>query len=412
MSRALTMLQYAVSDLWQDKIATLMSICLLSVIMIPPCLMYAAKFGLIGAWTDNIAKDVANREVVVRGGKKTREFISSDEIEQLRSWPETGFVVPEPAFSVRSHSWAKTHPAGDIPPRSSFVEIGMRTTSGADPVFDGIRIPVGLNEVALSQKAAEELQVNTGDELSIVVTRETKQAVVERRIHSLRVVSELRGVDWPKSAVFVSPEFSRAVRAYQYFEIDQDDFPEAMDLSQAAWASVRIYAATIHDAPLLQQRLIQFGFNDTILHESQIATLVDVETGIDNGFGVILTLGFLGFVTSVYFIEWLGSERKSGDFGLLVIIGFGFRDVALLRLFQTLIVVSVSVILTILVTLGTQRVFDAIGAATLGLDSVKPVPLHFLGLGACIALVIGALGSIRASARMTVANLNAAVRED
>ena len=406
------MFLYALSDLWQEKFGSLMSVCLLSVIMIPPCLMYTAKYGLIGAWTDNIAKDVANREVVIRGGKKTREFITNDEIEQLSAWPETGFVVPEPAFSVRSHSWAKAQPSGEIPPRSSFVDIGMRTTRHSDPVFEGVQIPVGLNEVALSEKAAERLKVNPGESLNILITRETQQSVVERHIHTLSVVSVLNSAGWPEDAVFVSPDFSRNVRAYQYFEIEQSDFPEVMDLSQAAWASVRIYAATIHDAPLLQQRLFRFGFDDTILHESQIAILVNIENGINSGFGLVITLGFFGFLTSLYFIEWLGSERRSGDIGLLMIIGFGFRDVALLRLFQTLFLVCVSTALTIFVTLGAQSVFDSIGSATLGLASVKRVPLYIFLLGACIALVIGGLGSIRATTRMTVANLNAAVRKD
>ena len=412
MSRLLTMLRYACSDLWQDKVATLMSVCLLTVIMLPPCLMYAAKYGLIGAWTDDIAKDVASREVVVRGGKASREFLTNNEIDQLRAWPETGFVVPEPAFSVRSHYWAKVLPSGEIPPRSQFLDIGMRTTSQEDPVFNENSIPEGLNELALSEKGAEKLAVTVDDNVIVMLTRETQQSVVERQIHTLRVVSVLDNAVWPKEAVFVSPEFSRTVRAYQYFEIAEGDFPKRVDLTQSNWASVRIYSKTIHDAPLLQQRLIQFGFNDTILREGQINTLVDVEKGINDGFSLILALGVLGLVTSLYFIEWLGSERKSGDIGLLVIIGFGFWDIAVLRLFQTLIVVGFGAMLTILLTLGAHSVFDSIGAAALGLNSVRPVPLHFLGLGAVVALLIGALGSFRATTRMSVDSLNAAVRQD
>ena len=412
MSRALTMLRYAMADLWQDKVATLMSVCLLSVIMIPPCLMYAAKYGLVGAWTEEIARDVANREVIVRGGKISREFITSDDIAEMQAWSDTGFVVPEPAFSVKSHLWAKALPSEDVPPRSSFVDVGMRTTHDADPVFDDLPIPKGISEISLSDKGASKLGVDVGDDLTIMVTRETDQGAVERQLHTLRVVSVLNSVDWPKETVFVSPEFSRTIRAYQYFEIEHEAFPEVIDLSQATWASVRIYATSIHEAPSLQQRLIEFGFTNTILHESQITTLVGVEQGIDKGFALVLVLGVFGFAASLFFIEWLGAERKSGDMGLLVIVGFGFLDIALLRLFQTLLVVSCSAALTVIVTLGAQSVFDSIGSVSLGLDSVKRLPLYYLGLGTCVALLIGILGSIQATTRMTVSNLNAAVRED
>ena len=412
MSRALTMLRYAMADLWADRVTTLMSVCLLSLIMIPPFLMYAAKYGLIGAWTDDIALDVANREVIVRGGKITRDFITAGEIAELRSWPETGFVVPEPAFSVRSHYWAKALVSKKIPPRSNLMDLGMRTTDRSDPVFAGLSIPMELDEVGLSQKGAISLKAGVGDDVLIMVTRETEQGQVQREFHTLRVMSVLDGADWPRATVFVSPGFSRAVRAYQYFEVEREAFPVTMDLSQATWASVRIYAKSIHDAPALQERLIQFGFDDTILHESQIARLLGVEKGISNGFALILILGIFGFITSLFFIEWLTAERKSSDMGLLFIIGFGFWDIALFRLYQTLLVVGSSAVLTIFVTFGTQGVFDSIGTASLGIDSVKPVPTQHLVLGSIVALLIGALGSIQATLRMSVTNLNAAVRED
>lgn len=411
MPRPNVVLAYALADLWHDRIATLLTIALFAAIMAPPTLLYTAKTSLISAWTEEIARDVSNREVLIRGGKATRTFISAEEIAEMRAWPETGFLAPEPSFSVRAHDWAPVVEGELLPARATYKTLGMRTTLPGDPVFRDLPVPLGTEQVGFSAGAAEQLGIKVGDHSMLMVTR-TTDGRTEREFLKLQVVAVLDEADWPYVGVFVAPELARAIRAYKYHEVSREDFPAPVDLTSASWASIRIYATSIHSAEALRDRLRAFGFTDTHLRSDQIERLSGVKAGIDRAFTLVLGLGILGFLASLFFIEWLLAERKLSDLALLSVLGFGIPSLAAMRLVRTLVLVVSSVCLVLAVALAVQGSLERAGAELLGLRKVHPVPLADLLTGAAVALAVGALGSIYATVRIDGNTLTAAIRKD
>ena len=123
-----TVFRYALADIWDDRMATALTIALFTVIMAPPALLYAAKASLISTWTAEIARDVSNREVIIRGGKASNEWITVQDMREIASWPETGFIAPEPSFSVRAHDWALMAEGEFLPSQSSYRVLSLRTS--------------------------------------------------------------------------------------------------------------------------------------------------------------------------------------------------------------------------------------------------------------------------------------------
>jgi len=402
---------YALADLWRDRIATFLTIALFAAIMAPPALLYTAKTSLISAWTEEIARDVSNREVLIRGGKSSRSFVSSVEIREIRSWPETGFLAPEPSFSVRAHDWARVADDEMLPARASYKTLGMRTTLPGDPVFRDLAVPHGTSQAGFSAQAAERIGIKSGDSVMLMVTRDNNGRT-ERDFLELRVVSVLDEADWPYVSVFVAPELARAIRAYKYHKVSRESFPAPIDLDTASWASIRIYATSIHQAEALRDRLRAYGFADTQLHSDQIERLSGVKEGINTAFALVLGLGVLGFLASLFFIEWLLAERKIGDLALLSVLGFGIPALAVMRLTRTLILVGSSLLLVLSATFLAYKPLAKAGAELLRLQSVHPIPIGDLLIGTMVGLVVGALGSIYATVRIDGAELTAAIRKD
>ncbi|NKN31679.1 FtsX-like permease family protein [Marichromatium bheemlicum] len=411
MSRVSTALRFALADLWADRLAALLTILLLMVVMTPATLLYVAKVGLVSAWTEEIARDVSNREVLVLGGTGTRGWLSEAELARLRAWPEVGFVTPEPVFSVRAHDWAPA-PAGEaLPGPGQFVTLGLRTTLPGDPVFAGHAVAQGMTEVGCSAAAAAKLGVGVGDRVVVQVTRQS-DGRLEREFLPLTLVAVVPASRWPRANVFVSPALARAIRAFQYHEVTRADFPRLPEQATLTWPSIRVYAPTIHLAPALRERLQAAGFDEVRLHSDQIARLQGLERGIDAAFGMLLVLGALGFCVSLFLLEWLSAERKTGDLALLVVLGFGSRELALLRLSQSLLLVASGCALALLTALAAQAPLQALGHSLLGLEHLHPFPLGDLMLGALAALLIGVVGSTYATLRLRSAELTAAIRKD
>lgn len=110
MARLGTLIRYALADLWRNHLASLASMPLFTVVAGLPFPIYTAERTMISAWTEEIARDVSNREVIVVRGREDDRWLIPEEIDGIASWPETGFLVPEASFSVRSHEWSRLAP--------------------------------------------------------------------------------------------------------------------------------------------------------------------------------------------------------------------------------------------------------------------------------------------------------------
>lgn len=135
LRRIAALLRYALADMAHNSAATLAAAALFAVVSAPPLLLYAAKHGVLTAWTEELARDVVNREVVIARGRQDNRWLSPEEIRMIADWPETGFVTPEASFSVRTNEWARLDAGAFRPSQSAFAMLDMRTSRPGDPVF-------------------------------------------------------------------------------------------------------------------------------------------------------------------------------------------------------------------------------------------------------------------------------------
>lgn len=329
----------------------------------------------------------------------------------MRSWPEVSFVTPEPSFSVRAHEWTKVIDSDRQPPQEAYQVLSMRTTLSGDPIFSGHAIPNGMDEVALSHAAAKMLDVSVGDYVKIKIIRQSHNRM-ERQYLKLNVVTVLDEADWVGVNTFVAPEIASAIRAYQYHEITHDQFPSVSDITKILWPSIRIYSKSIHVASALRDRLSSFGFDDPRLRSDQIERLKIVEDGINGISRLVIGFSAFGLLTSIFFYEWLASQRKKNEISILVVLGFSLISVGLMRLLHSMILLGTSASISLLVTMAAEDYFESAGRALLGLNAVTPIPLANLLVAGLLVIIIGATGSILGTWRISATDLTAAVRKD
>lgn len=404
MRRLATVAGYALVDLLHERRITVLTILIYAVILTPVTLLYAAKEGVVGAWTTELSRDTRNREVRLLGERP----VPPAELEAIRGWSETGFAVPEETTFVTTNTWRRVEPM-----RGEFADLNLRTTEPGDPVF-GARVPVptGLGEIALSHEAAERLGAGRSDVVEALLRRRPRSGGVEAARPRFTVVAVLDEALWPDETVFVSPAVARSIRAYLWFELDPDpDFPAGATLPDGPWSSLRIYAPTIEAAPALRDRLQEAGF-DTQLRTDQIERLTTLRSGLDALFVAMLAMAVTGFAAAVFLMQWLGVARKRRDYALLITVGFPRREIALMPLVQTAAVVSagfaVSLVALVLATPGIA----AFARRFVQSDAVGTISASAMAGGYAAAILIGALGSAWAVAAIGRLEITRALRSD
>lgn len=411
LRRVAALLRYALADMAHNGAATLAAAALFAVVSAPPLLLYAAKHGVLTAWTDELARDVVNREVVIARGRQDNRWLTPEEIRMIAAWPETGFVTPEASYSVRTNEWARLDAGAFRPSQSAFATLDMRTSRPGDPVFANAAAPRGLDEAAFSAAAAARMNLAAGDRAVIKVERMTGGRI-EREFLEMTVVSVLEEARWPAANVFVAPELAYAIRVFQYGEGARDAFPTAVDPETVSWPTLRVYAPTIHLAPALRDRLRAFGFAETRLRADQIERLQRVEASVNGAFSLILGLSAAGFCATLFLVEWMTSARRTADLALLMVVGHTTRDVAIMRVAQASLTIGAGLGVALLAVAAAAPALDGLARAAAGAPQAGAAPWATLALASVPALLAGAVGATAATLRARRIDLAAVVRKD
>ncbi|MBD3786629.1 MAG: hypothetical protein IE922_06610 [Sphingomonadales bacterium] len=315
-------IRVALADLRHDRFLTVVGIVLLAALIAPPLVLHAIRVGLVETWAQDLARDIRNREVVIIG----ENSIGAGQLAEFARWPETDFVVPEPSFFVSTQRARKSGARG------SSVDLNLRTTAPGDPVMAGIAdAPLGPAEVVLSARAAEDLGVGEGDQITLRLARTPSDASPERVPVELRVAAVIAASRWAGAEGFVTPQTLLGFRNWLTF---LSDVPTPADHPEGAvWQSLRIYAPTVANAPALQMRLDQAGF-ETRLMTDQVDRILKLETGLRQIFSIVLALSGTAFVITAFLLQWLSYVRKKRDLALRSVIGMTGADLTTFAVFQ------------------------------------------------------------------------------
>jgi hypothetical protein len=384
----LTMIRYALADMRAEPLISALTALLYCAIIAPVLLLFVAKVGIISAMVDDLARDTRNREVRIRG----EYALQADDLDAIAALATSGFMVPEPAFVVRSWRWRTD---GDVP--GPLVSLDLRTTRSGDPAFlQQGPWPEGFRQAALSEAAAAALGATVGDTLTVTLRRTGERGGLEVQRVSVTVVAIAPATRWIGETVFVSPDLARAIEEYVWSVVDPGPgWPDAVSRPDAPWKSLRIYAQTVRDAPALRDSLEALGY-DTRIRTDQIDNLVRLEGGLNSLFSGVLLVSACGFAAATFLMQWVGAARKRRDYALLVLAGFYKWDVALFPIAQTLVACSVGALLSVAALALMLPSLAAFVAAHTDGGALRLPILGPLGVGYLTVCAIGIAGCVGA----------------
>jgi putative ABC transport system permease protein len=193
----------AFADLWHEKTLSACIVFSLAAVISPLMLMFGLKFGTVETLRVRLIQDPANRELrPVSSVSRPRDWFNS-----FRKRPGVGFLVPTirqiaATVSIKTNAGTKT-------------DIDLIPSGFGDRLLleNEIQIPQ-FGELVLTALAARELNVQTNDEVSVIVTR-SRGAEAERFSARARVSGTLPMRSNGLKAAFVCLEFLESVEAYK-----------------------------------------------------------------------------------------------------------------------------------------------------------------------------------------------------
>ena len=226
-----------------------------TVALLPLLLLYALKFGVVNNLIDSLRNDPRVREI-----RLIRDLpLSQEWFDALRTDERVDFVLPRARYlagSLRLRGAESRRP----------LDSRMIPTAKGDPYLANLPVPSGTAEVVLTTRAALELEVKTGDEITLLVQRIVENER-ERIKHPAVVVGIIPRDLLQTDDIFVSTELESAVERWREgfsvpdlgWEGVRED--AATGDSARSYASFRLFARDVRDVPGLRDRLLEDGLD-------------------------------------------------------------------------------------------------------------------------------------------------------
>ena len=196
----------AFSDLLVDWRMTLCFILALAAVLAPLLVLFGLKFGVMQTMRDQILTDPTTLEVTVLGNTdRSLEFFDA-----LGARTDVAFVIPK-TRSIAATLYVQPGDAGLL----GTVELAeLIPTAADDPLLAGLRRPSGFDDVALSHRLAQELDVGPGATIRGFALRDFN-GVRQRGDVNLKVTDVLPAARYTRRGVFATLPLLVAVEDYR-----------------------------------------------------------------------------------------------------------------------------------------------------------------------------------------------------
>lgn len=394
----------ALASLWHNRRLSVFTTVIYAAIVAPAVVLYLLKSGVITAWTQDLARDVQSRELDIRGEYTQR--LTPAEIQRLRDLPGVDFVVGEAMALVSTRQMRRIEPS-----RGPSQQIKTRTSAPGDPLLP-TGLDLGLDQVALSARAAKQLQAKPGDTIAMTLRRIASDGTSEAHRLPFQVAHVIDPRKWPGEAVFLRPQVAVAMGDWISHALEDIAKVQAPD-DGSAYASFRIYAQSVHQTTDLRQALINDGY-EAGLRVAAVSRMLFLEQGLNLVFQMILTLSLLGLVASILLLQWLSIERQKSDLALLLTAGFSQTRIRAFVLVQAMILALAGLVLAMGLSTGAFRMLAPVVLQQIELGTQ---PLYWPSLGLSAAMFLGSLlffsgVSWLSVRRLPIGPLVAALRSD
>jgi putative ABC transport system permease protein len=311
-------------DYRNDAWLSACSVLALVAVIAPLLVLFGLKFGLVSSLTERLENDPATREIIPLGGGR----FSAAFIEQLSQRSDVSFALP------RTRQIAAT---ADLTAGASTVTVEMIPTTANDPLLGSLPVPQGLDQVLLSQTAAEKLGAKAGDWLQAGFGRQVagRGEAQHTRVQVLQVLPleafARDGLFAPLTLLEAAEDYrdGRAVPAFGWPG-------DAVGVTeQRVYPAFRLYARSLKDVEPLRQYFV--AQNLLVSTQAQaIAQVQSLSRNLSIVFWIIAGLAVAGAFAAIFAGALAAVERKRRALSVLRLLGFSTAALLLFVVVQAL----------------------------------------------------------------------------
>lgn len=307
----------AIRDLRHDFGAFLGLTIALAAILTPLLLLTALKNGITGAMLDELRNDHSVLQIQFLNDTT----ITPERYAEIQALPEVGFHAP----MGRQISETILLETSDL--RS---EAATLMASGAGDPLLGMDAAPDVFEVILSSRVQEQLQVETGDTISIVISDRRSNKDFEHDLTVLGTSDVLSGrfvLGHPDLALAIQYIASGTAVSFLGFAGDPpiNQTPEITRL--------RLYADEIRNVAPLATQLRKMGFVIRS-EEGRITGILQLERNLSWILQAIVFLAGTGYVLALSVSLWVNVKRKRKSLAMLRLMGLSTRNMVLFPITQ------------------------------------------------------------------------------
>ena len=371
-----------------------MSVCFmlgLAAVLGPMMVLFALKFGIVGAMMDQLIEDPGNREIrPVGSGRFDQAWL-----ESVRGRPDVAFLVPRTRSIAATIELSSTH-------ASRIVPVELIASAAGDPLLARDEpLPGGLSQLVLSRSTAEKLAVKAGDVLDGSLARRYRG--VQERVHlDLTVAAVASERAFSRDGAFVSVQLLEALEDFRdgraVPELGWDGAPANAERN---YPGFRLYAHSIDDVAGLREAFADIGV-DVHTQVAGIELVKRMDRNLTAIYWAIALIGLVGFSLSLGASLWANVDRKRKQLSVLRLVGFRTSDIVWFPMVQALYTAVLGWAMAVALYYLTAWMINGMMAEQVEAGQLvcRLLPVHYaiaLGLTCSAAILAAGLAGMRSA---------------
>jgi putative ABC transport system permease protein len=387
------LVRIALADLFSERVHLACAVATIVGVVTPLVIMLGVKTGVFAALMDDLRADPEILRVTIPGDR----LFGPAEADEVRRWPETGFVALNTRAIARRLNVRRE--GGD-----RIRGVALVPTGAGDPLLPAGPAPAGL-QVAASEALARQTGLAPGDRLAAVVAR--GDPPTDRMSLTLDVVAVLPRATLEGESLLMAPDTMDRIEAfYDGYALPDWGAPGGRPLAERtlAYESLRVYARDLTDVAALEARLRARFDVAAISRAGQVEGVLALGRNLDRALALVAAAALAGLFAALTSSFWAAVQRKRTMLATLALLGVAPAGLALAPVVQAAATAAIgaaaSLALAAPFALAAEAAFG--GALPTGGRVVRldPATLALVAGGVVTLAVAAAFLAARAAARL------------
>ena len=382
----MTLFRLALADLWHSRVLAFCNIAAVIGVVAPLAILAGIKAGVVEA----LIADLKSRPSILRVSVAGDHGFSEEDVEEVRSWTETGFVAPS-SRAIARRLLLQTE-GGRTIRRAALVATGP----GEPLLPEGPEIEG--DAAAASDGLARRLGLSPGDTLQGFARR--GQTGATTLVLSLSVAAVLPPGTLQGEAVLMVPALMEDIEAfYDGYALPHRGVAEGRRLSErtALAESLRLYAADLASVAALERRLeAHFGI-EAVSRAAEVTATLELERRLGLALGLIVGTATLGLLAALTASFWGMTRARRPALAALALIGIPPARLAWYPLWVALITAFFGLLATGVIAIAAAAAAERLFGGRLPAGTSFLLPGIEAAEGAVLVMAIAAAAALLAA---------------